>query len=294
MSGAAGPLEVVGPELLKKASEIAKMSHSAEESLAGCPYKYKLQTIDHLQDDSSYALILGNAVDAMQTRAGQEQLKGARPSLASLLEWGAENALKEWDLTERKCDGHIKCDPDWNESRLKIADDAVRMYTVYENEVGIHDRPVIVQQGFGVDFPALGARMTGRIDLYDARGFGRDLKTAKAKKNMTEVLSSPQLTKYQVGIRHSFGQPVNGLGLDVLVRYKDGRVLYQQLYGPPRTEAEENEMLAAWTLRLLQARSGIFPKTNDYMQCTGFCGYARVCRPTWYAAAQAKKEEKTT
>jgi CRISPR/Cas system-associated exonuclease Cas4 (RecB family) len=260
-------------------------SHSAFSTAALCGAKYEFKYIAGTQERASSSLVFGSVVhDALEFASREQLVKGSgRPRAAVIAAFAADGLAIEIARQRKQTNQEIE----WKrihkgaplDTLESLKDDCVNTIITYETEYGKDTQPILVEQKFRVELEGVDVPLEGYIDLVNKPGIVRDYKTTAKKMADGAVLTSEQLTLYQIALEDD-GIPVTGLELHVIVR-KAGGAAIQVLKAPPRTAAQKAAYIdnAQKAARLIAAR--IFPKVNNSMICS-WCGYRRTCHADWY------------
>lgn len=158
----------------------------------------------------------------------------------------------------------------------EVRDRAAGLVDLFRTEVAPSVQPVLVEKYVRIDLPKHSHDLLGRLDVADASGYIRDLKTASRRKNQDEIDRSDQLTFYHAAYRQQVGNPAVGVILDVLVDTK--RPAVQRLESE-RTEADQQVFLNRLNAMLRGVQAGSFPPAPLGSWCCSpkYCGYWFTC-----------------
>ena len=132
-----------------------------------------------------------------------------------------------------------------------------------------------------------------RIDILTKQGVLIDVKTGMKHQNQMTVVTSSQLTRYQMALE-SIGERVNGLEIHSISWGEKKGATVKRFACAPRTK---DQMADEWA-NLLQIAKGIraevFPKANNWQVCS-WCEHLAGCQPReWVEAALAAEQDKET
>lgn len=155
-------------------------------------------------------------------------------------------------------------------------DASVSLTRVYRRLVAPAISPVLVEEFVRVELATASHDLLGKLDVVDAQGRVRDLKTSGRKKSQADVDESDQLTYYDMAVEKLTGKPSAGVVMDVLVETKVPDV---QMLTSFRTARDREVYLSKLNAVLGGIKAGIFlPATPGHWVCTQkFCGYWNTC-----------------
>lgn len=265
-----------------------RLSYSARKEMLTCGFKYERDYIWQSPQGSNSALILGNVVDDALSWADREQIGGKpRPGADVIVKYGVPLVHQKVALEEDRSRKPIEWKDDDTEDSLRK--DTEAMIRAYEAYFAGRLHPKLSQEPFCLSFHGTDVQLTGRLDLYTEEGDLIDRKTSTKSLGEADVVTSDQLTFYQIPVEEK-KLPVVRVGLHGLIRLQGG-VKIQELYTEPRTQAVKDRALAGWLKTVRAIEAGEFAPADDWMTCS-WCGYLQECHPEWYAMKMAKKAKK--
>ncbi|MFC1560871.1 RecB family exonuclease [Candidatus Latescibacterota bacterium] len=159
-----------------------------------------------------------------------------------------------------------------NQNPGELKDKGIGLISAYQKEVAPGVQPAAVEQEFLIETGATQLPLKGYIDLIDDQGIIIDHKTSKKSYAADAAEKDLQLTAYALAYRSIFGEPENGVRLDVMVKNKTPKI--QQLSG-----TRDDQQIKRF-LRIAQEvergiGSGVYFPNESYM-CR-ICGYGEMC-----------------
>lgn len=245
--------------------------------LLRCGVQFEFRYIKGLKKPPPASLIVGGAVHKGAEFAFKEKLERK--------EIPPEDIVT--DITRQEIEGRInnegvKIDEEISTAGKGIKgvliDRAVALTKFHYRNLLPRISPVLIEKEFKIkvkDFPFI---LAGKIDLIDAEGRLRDLKTSRNTPSSLEVKKSLQLTLYALPLFFSASNNKVKVGLDYLV-YKDEKIKLVQL-----ESFREKEQFVTLLEIIKRAgdciKKGVFlPALPGSWWCSEkWCGYWEECK----------------
>ena len=159
------------------------------------------------------------------------------------------------------------------ENTGELKDQGISLLEAYLNEIAPNIQPLAVEQKFLIDTGATKLPLMGYIDLIDDQGIIIDHKTSKRSYAKDAAEGDLQLTAYSLAYRTLYGEPENGVRLDVMVKNKTPKI--QQLSGT-RDDGQIRRFLRIAQEVERGISSGVYFPNESFM--CGICGYGEMCK----------------
>lgn len=228
-----------------------------------CPLSYYFRYVEGIKLPPSGAMTYGSSIHkAIEYNYSQKVESHTDRPIGEMQEVFAAEFDSRRDNTDWQGDN-----PD------ELKDHGVKAIEVYQEEIGVHTQPVMVEQEVSV--PVGGITLKGFIDLVDDKRRVRDLKTTSKTPSSIGMQYSIQLTAYSYAYSKTYGQLPAAVGLDFLVKNKTPKCVQLSL--------EFGELAHARFERLVETvvkciRNGLFyPNPNNYLCSPKQCGYFEMC-----------------
>jgi putative RecB family exonuclease len=230
-----------------------------------CPLQYKFRYIDGLKIPPAGAMVLGRSVH----KGIEENYKQKKDSKIDLpLNKVLEIFSESFDRAQKEEEIN------WEEDTpAEIKDTGIELLKVYQKDIAYKIQPVLVEEGFELEFENVAYTLKGYLDLIDQDKIIRETKTSKRSYALDAALTDIQLTAYNLAYKYLKGEDPNSLCFDVVVKNKHPKV--QTITSPKRTQAELDRFLKVMAYVSKAIKEGIFYPNENFM-CK-VCGYRDRC-----------------
>ena len=269
-----------------------RLSPSAADTWKRCGEQYRRRYILRQKGPMDSGRLLGTVVHAAIHEATMQQFgMGKRP----LPEESAKMAIERVDLELARAQSETGLPLVWKNDMTieKIKKISHAMTLVYEEQVGVGLHPALAEREIELRYEGVDWVFPLRIDILTKQGVLIDVKTGMKHQNQMTVVTSSQLTRYQMALE-SIGERVMALEIHSISWGEKKGATVKRFACAPRTK---DQMADEWA-NLLQIAKGIraevFPKANNWQVCS-WCEHLAGCQPReWVEAALAAEQDKET
>lgn len=227
-----------------------------------CPKQWEFRYVYGLKLPPSGALVQGSAVHG-----------GAEVGLNHKIETGEDMPMDDvLDAVSTTFDG-LAVDAEFGEDNPgELKDQAIDLGRTWRNEVAPKIVPVAVEMEWELTIDDV--TYLGYIDVVDAEGRVRDLKTSARKPSADILANHLQAQSYALAISAQAGE-IPEVAFDYVVKTK---APYAETRSAQYTE-RQLEIVAETVLDVTKGiRAGVFPRSTDGWWCSPkFCGYWERC-----------------
>jgi len=254
---------------------IDHLSPSQISMFSRCGEQYRRRYIEREIIPPGIALIVGGSVHKAAEHNNRQKVESKVDLRVDELR---DVAATEFS-TRLQIDGWRKESDDDDIGKGK--DRAILLTDIYAERIAPTIQPVLVEQAADIPLPDSPVVVKTILDVADANGIVRDLKTASRKKPQADADTNTALSWYSISHRILTGDWPKGMALDVAILTEGGKADYQHL-PTTRSEVEINSALAkAWNMIEAIKRGVFIPRTRadgNFLCSRRFCGYAPTCR----------------
>jgi putative RecB family exonuclease len=230
-----------------------------------CPLQYKFRYIDGIKMPPAGAMVLGRSVH----KGIEENYKQKKDSKIDLpLNKVLEIFSDSFDRAQKEEEIN------WEEDTpAQIKDTGIELLKVYQKDIAYKIQPVLVEEGFELEFENVAYTLKGYLDLIDQDKIIRETKTSKRSYALDAALTDIQLTAYNLAYKCITGEDPKSLCFDVAVKNKHPKI--QTIEAPKRTDKELARFLKIMGYVSKAIETGLFYPNESYM-CK-VCGYRDRC-----------------
>ncbi len=239
------------------------LSVSQVNKYLACPKSYAYKYIEGLPETIGSSLVVGQSFHKVIEEANKRKMETGE----LLNEEEIKSIYKaHWNSRVHEIDWKDDEDPEQEQER------GLTLANAYLNDIGKTLEPVGFETGFTVEVEEIPFK--GYIDLMEADGSIRDLKTSKKSPAKDTAEKSLQLTAYAHAYREMTGLKEKGCSLDYAVSLKTPKIVRLET---EITEARIDRFKDTVWQVANAIEKGVFPRNESGTACS-YCSFKEFCK----------------